>query len=232
MIGGVILREADAEERAYSEILRAIATQKYAPGDHLAEAKVADDLNMSRTPVRSALKRMIACGMLEYVKNVGCRIPVLTPYDMESVFQIRVMLEAKAAALASMHATGIEVERLSKLLDQEKECYRKGDVAEYTKINELLHLGIGALSKNQYLERYLAQAFWRSELYIFFFDRFYYKGDIPHRKNMRDPLESRSCREHDALLNAIAAGEPEQASNAMAEHVKSTYIHMTRREWV
>lgn len=198
------MREADAEEKAYSEILQAIVTQKYAPGDHLTEAKVAEDLNMSRTPVRSALKKMIACGMLEYVKNVGCRIPVLTPYDMENVFQVRAILESKAAGLAAMRTTTVEVERLAKLLEQEKELYALGETAQYTKINELLHLGIGALSKNPYLERYLSQTFWRSELYIFFFDRFYYKGDVPHRQNRRDPAESRSCREHDVLLQAIA----------------------------
>lgn len=226
------MREADAEERAYAEILRAIVTQKYAPGDHLAEAKVAEDLNMSRTPVRGALKQMIAYGMLEYVKNVGCRIPILTPYDMESVFQIRAILESKAAALAAMRATNAEVERLFALLEEEKEFYTEGETAKYTQINEQLHLGVAALSKNLYLERYLSQTFWRSELYIVFFDRFYYKGTVPHRKQRRDPAESRSCREHDALLRAIATGDPDLAANAMAEHVKSTYEHLTRREWV
>jgi DNA-binding GntR family transcriptional regulator len=212
--------------------MQAIVTQKYAPGDHLAEAKVAEDLGMSRTPVRSALKRMIACGMLEYVKNTGCRIPVLTPYDMESVFQIRATLESKAAGLATLRATNIEVERLYKLLDEEKDCYAKGEVTRYTKINEQLHLGIASLSKNLYLERYLSQIFWRSELYIFFFDRFYYKGDVPHRKRLRDPSESRSCQEHGQLLEAIASGCTERAELSMAEHVKSTYLHLTRREWV
>lgn len=226
------MRGADAEERAYAEILQAIVTQKYAPGDHLAEAKVAEDLHMSRTPVRSALKSMIACGMLEYVKNVGCRIPVLTPYDMESVFQARALLESKAVMLATMRASNAEVERLYKLLEDEKRFYANGETTEYTKINELLHLGIAALSKNQYLERYLSQTFWRSELYIFFFDRFYYKGEVPHRQRHRDPSESRSCREHGELLDAIAAGDAEAAANTMAEHVKSTYLNLTRREWV
>lgn len=139
--GGVVLREAGAEERAYSEILQAIVTQKYVPGDHLVEAKVAEELNMSLTPVRGALKRMIACGILEYIKNVGYRIPVLTPYDMVSVFQVRTVLESKSASLATMRVTNIEVERLYKLLDQEKELYVRGETAAYTKVNELLHLG-------------------------------------------------------------------------------------------
>ncbi len=226
------MRDADAEERAYSEILHAIVGQRYMPGDRLTEAKVAEDLNMSRTPVRSALKKMAACGMLEYVKNIGCRVPVLTPYDMESVFQTREILEAKAAALATMWATNVEVEKLFKLLDEEKELYRKGDAAAYAGVNERLHLGIGALSRNIYVERYLSQCYWRSELYIFFFDRFYDNGAISTRKKLRDPMESKSCREHDAVIEAIASGKPENASKAMSEHIKSSYLNLTRREWV
>ncbi|OUO93958.1 GntR family transcriptional regulator [Cloacibacillus sp. An23] len=226
------MRDAEAEERAYSEILHAIVRQRYMPGDRLTEAKVAEDLNMSRTPVRGALKKMAACGMLEYVKNIGCRVPVLTPYDMESVFQTREILESKAAALATMRATNVEVENLFKLLEEEKDYYRKGDVASYAGVNERIHLGVGMLSKNAYVERYLSQCYWRSELYIFFFDRFYDKGAIPTRKKLWDPSESKSCREHDALVEAIASGKAEAAASVMSEHIKSTYLSLTRREWV
>lgn len=225
------MREADAEDRAYSEILQAIVMQRYQPGDRLAEAKVAEDLNMSRTPVRSALKKMIACGMLEYVKNIGCRVPIITPYDMESVFQAREILESKAAALATMRATNVEVEQLFELLKTEKKYYSEGKMAEYAKLNERLHLGIGTLSRNSYIERYLSQCFWRSELYLFFFDRFYDMSDLPTRKKLRDPAESKSCHEHDVLLEAIASGNPDNAARAMSEHIKSSYVSLTRREW-
>lgn len=226
------MRDAEAEERAYSEILHAIVGQKYMPGDRLTEARVAEDLNMSRTPVRGALKKMAACGMLEYAKNQGCRVPVLTPYDMESVFQTREILEAKAAALATLRATNVEVENLFKLLEEERSFYRQGDIASYAGVNERLHLGIGALSRNTYVERYLSQCYWRSELYVYFFDRFYDKGAIPTRKKLWDPSESKSCREHQALVEAIASGVPEKAAEAMSCHIKSTYHILTRREWI
>lgn len=223
------MRVPDAEERAYNQILSAIADQKYAPGDHLIETKVADDLNMSRTPVRNALKKLIASGMLEYSPNVGCKIPVLTPHDMENVFLTRILLEAQAAELAAKRATDIEIERLFELLHQEKEFYSQGKSSDYTKVNELLHLGIAGLAKNSYLARFISQAFWRAELYIFFFDRFYFKGNHPGRIPNRDPNESQSCREHDALIGAIAAGKPDEAAAAMRAHVKSTYDTITRR---
>ncbi len=225
----LFLRTADAEGRAYSEILQAIITQKYAPGDHLAEAKIAEDLNMSRTPVRNALKKMIASGILEHSRNIGCRIPRLTPHDMESVFSTRITLEGKAAGLAAERATKADVDRLFKLLEREKDLYARRETARYTQLNEELHVGIAALSKNFYLERFVSQTFWRSELYIFFFDRFYDKEGPCHEKAMRDPMKSRSCRQHDLLVNAIASGDAAAASAAMTRHVTSTYEVMTRR---
>ena len=223
------MRPANAESRAYSEILHAIITQKYAPGDHLAEAKIAEDLNMSRTPVRNALKKMIASGVLEYSRNVGCRIPLLTPHDMESVFSIRITLEGKAARLAAERAMKADVARLFEILEREKDLYARRETAEYTQLNEEIHVGVATLSNNFYLERFVSQTFWRSELYIFFFDRFYDKGVPSHEKSMRDPGKSQSCREHETLVNAIAAGDPEAAAVAMTNHINSTYETMTRR---
>lgn len=224
------MRTADAEGRAYSEILRAIITQKYAPGDHLAEAKIAEELNMSRTPVRNALKKMIASGMLEYSRNIGCRIPLLTPRDMESVFSTRITLEAKAAGLAAEQASKADIERLFKLLERERELYSIGKMAEYTQLNEELHIGIAVLSKNVHLERFVSQIFWRSELYVFFFDRFYEKEAPCHEKSLRDPSKSSSCQQHELLVNAIASENAEAASAAMTRHVSSTYETMTQRK--
>lgn len=223
------MRTADAEGRAYSEILHAIVTQKYAPGEHLAEAKIAEDLHMSRTPVRNALKKMISSGMLEYSRNIGCRIPMLTPDDMESVFLTRAFLESKAAELAANHVTEDDIERLFALLEKEKDLYAKRETAKYTEVNEALHLGIAGLAKNLYLKRFISQTFWRSSLYIFFFDRFYAKGTSLHERTAEDPIKSRSCLEHDCLVKAIVSQDPQAAASAMRNHIDSTYTNLVKR---
>ena len=226
------MRIADAEERAYSSILDAIAAQRYAPGDHLSEAKIAEDLNMSRTPVRNVLKKMTASGILEYSRNIGCRIPQLTPHDMENVFSTRILLEGQAAESAAKRAARVEIERLEELLEQEKMYYANRDATRYTRINESLHLGIAALTKNGYIERFISQVFWRSELYIMFFDRFYGERTIAAEGPLRDPAQSQSCREHETLLTAIALGKPEEARETMRAHLWSTYETLTRRVWI
>jgi len=216
------LRIAKAEERAYAEILEAIVTQEYAPGDHLTEAALAEKLNISRTPVRSALKKMIVCGMLEYRKNTGYIIPVLTPGDMENVFQARAAIEAKTSCLAAARATEAEVGELFCLIGKEKDFYSKGKISEYTKTNESIHLGIAAMSKNDYLKRFIFQVFWRSELYVVFFDSFYHRN-----RQQRDPNVSKSCEEHDKLVGAIARRDCKAAAELMKAHIMSTYSSLT-----
>ena len=222
------MRLANAEERAYACILDAIATQRYAPGDHLSEAQIADELNMSRTPVRNALKKMTAAGILEYSRNVGCCIPQLTPHDMENVFSTRALLEGEAAEIAAKCATPAEIGRLEKLLEQEQAFFAQGEMANYTKINESLHLGIAAITKNGYLDRFISQLFWRAELYVIFFDRFYMGNALPEGR-LKDPRQSQSCLEHEKLLLAIADRKPTEAREAMRAHLRSTYETITRR---
>ncbi len=222
------MRIADAEERAYSSILDAITTQRYVPGDHLSEVQIADELNMSRTPVRNVLKKMTAVGILEYVRNVGCRIPQLSPQDMEDVFFTRSLLEGQAAEIAARCATQAEIESLERLLGQEQAFFAQGEMASYTKVNESLHLGIAKITKNGYLDRFISQLFWRSELYIIFFDRFY-KGNALPEGRLKDPKQSHSCLEHEELLRAIASRKPAEAREAMRVHLQSTYETLTHR---
>lgn len=224
------MRSANAEERAYASILDAIATQRYAPGDHLSEAQIAGELNMSRTPVRNVLKKMTAAGILEYNRNVGCCIPQLTPHDMESVFSTRSLLEGQAAEIAAKCATPAEIEKLEELLEQEQAFFAQGEMTSYTKINESLHIGIAETTKNGYLTRFITQLFWRSEIYVIFFDRFYMGNTLPEGR-LKDPRKSQSCLEHEKLMLAIANRKPKDACKAMHAHLKSTYETITRRVW-
>jgi len=222
------MKRPTAEERAHREILRLIVSQRYAPGDRIFENELAEELGLSRTPIRNALRKLLAEGILENEGGLGCFIPKLTPSDMENVCQTRILLESRAAAIAAKTATRVEVERLEALLREEQDFYQAGQQDLYTAVNERLHLGIASLSKNDYLERFTRQVFWRSALYTFFFDRFY--GNVPPREEpLRDPSKSRSCQEHRALVAAIAARDPRTAEEAMRDHISSTHQTLTRR---
>ena len=83
-------------------------------------------------------------------------------------------------------------------------------------VNEQFHLGIAKVSRNVYLERYCRHVFWRSNVYIFFFDAFY------TTKNVENSLHF-TPQQHKEIVDAIANRDPDQARDAMSRHIQNTY---------
>jgi len=222
-----LIGERTAEARAYRYVLELLLRHEVLPGGRLAEMDIAKRLGISRTPVRNALRKLVAEGLLEIRENWGCYVPSLSPGDMAAVFEVREMLESKAAELAALNLEEGEEQSLLEILTEERSHYRSGDLLEYTMANNKLHLKIASLSKNPYLERFVRQSLWRSEIYVFFFDRFYSpKSGEPL---LRDPDSSVSCQEHARIVRAITSRDPGLARELMASHVRTTYSLLTHR---
>jgi len=216
-----------AEATAYKSIMDMILSRSFAPGDRLVETEIAEKLHMSRTPIRNVMRMFIAEGLLETKGSKGCYIPQLTPEDMAAVFKARAFLEGKAALEATYSRTNQDIKRLQDLLESEKQKYREGALEEYAEINREFHLLIAEISHNEYIEKFTRQVFWRSGLYIFYFDRFY--APLKPTELLRDPSKSVSCNQHEQIVNAIIAGDGNAAENFMHAHIDTTYAKMAGR---
>ena len=95
----------EKEELAYGEIVRLILENHFKPGDFLLETELAQDLNLSRTPVRHALSQLVAEGILDKKKKKGCFIPAVSPEDARHVFFAREHMEGLAATSAARYAS-------------------------------------------------------------------------------------------------------------------------------
>lgn len=215
-----------AEEKAYQGILKMILSKRFHPGDRLVENELAEELKLSRTPVRNALKRLTALGLLDSRNNRGCYVPRLDPQDMFEIFESRKLIESYAAGEAAVKVSDEDIQSLENILQREKQCYTEGNIQIYTEINNEFHFSISIFARNRYVERFFKQAFWRSELYIFFFDRFYWSNEDTE-KLLRDPSKSTSCQQHREIVNAILAGDRHKAEQAMSDHISSTYSNIT-----
>lgn len=213
------MESKSAEDKAYKAIIRLILAQKYPPGSSLVEAQLAEDLGMSRTPIRSALRRLTTDGFLENPFNRSCVVPRLSRKDLEKLFDLRLLLESKAACEAALNAPESSRGEFEQLIAKEREGYYTGDQDLY-EINQQIHFGIAALSENIYLEGAIKPLFWRSELYVFFFDTFYVSNE--KKPLLRDPDKSRSHKEHKALVDAIFRRSPAEAQEIMKAHILST----------
>lgn len=206
-----------AEDRAYREIIQLILSGQFKPGDFLLEVDLAPRLEMSRTPVSRALGRLVAEGFLNKMPKKGCYIPFPSAEDAEQVFFARMAVEGQAAALAALKATDQEIRKLRKILKADPEAVASASKEGFAQINEQFHLGIARAARNVYLEKWVINSFWRSNIYIFYFDSFY---KTPVRKEVPP---QRTPSQHAAILKAIEERNPDEAALQMRDHIRNTY---------
>jgi DNA-binding GntR family transcriptional regulator len=206
-------------DAAYRAIIRMILNGQVRPGDVMLETELAERLGFSRTPVATALDRLVGEGFLEKRKKMGCVIPVPSAEDARKVFYARQIIEGQTAAAAARCASPAEIAELERALSDQDQSLQVGDKEQFSDTNEAFHLGIARMSRNPYFERYCRHAFWRSNAYIFFFDNFY-------MQQRPSPAVSRTAVFHRKIFDAIAGHAPEEARQAMEQHVIVTYEGM------
>ena len=214
--GGNILE--NAEERAYRHIISEILTGAYRPGDFLLELDIAPKLNMSRTPVSSALSRLVLEGFLNKMPKKGCYIPIPTPKDAEHVFTARQVAEGEAAALAAKYATDEEISFLESGRSLDHAAFENKDKEMWANINEEFHLSIAKFCRNEYIEKWVKNMFWRSNIYIFYFDGFYKPTDVV--------IEHKTPSQHAAVVKAISKRDSKEARQLMERHIYTTYSQL------
>ena len=209
------------ETKIRDMIMNLILEQKILPGERLTETMLAEACNISRTPIRSVVREMIAEGLMEWDHPRGFLIPALNSDDVRNVFSVRETLEGRAAYEAATMATEQQTERLFELLSEERKLEQNWSREGFTQSSRDFHLEVATASGNSYLENYVNQCYWRSQIYIFFIDNFF--GGAAKNDQITLPLLISSEDEHARIVDRIVNKDPEGAREAMAEHIRATY---------
>ena len=187
---------------AYSEIRGRIVTLELAPGAVIDERRIVDQLAMSRTPVREALRRLAQEGLVEVFPRRGMFVTQVDVRQLARLSEIRAVLEPEAARWAAERATETERELMAELLE---EIEGAGD-SDLMDLDERIHRAVYRAAHNDLLAATLEQ------YYVLALRIWAMAGD---RAN---DLEA-AVEAHGALLAAIIDGEPDQAASAMHGHV-------------
>ncbi|MCR9156168.1 MAG: GntR family transcriptional regulator [Rhodobacteraceae bacterium] len=99
-------------EAAYDSLIEALRSGDFAPGDRLREEDVAQRLNLSRTPVREALRRLENNGIVEHRPRIGAVIRKLSQTEVVELYEMRIVLERTAARMAAQHGSEAEFDAL------------------------------------------------------------------------------------------------------------------------
>jgi len=133
-------------------ILKSMIIQgNFKPGEKLLESKIAEQLGVSRTPVREALQKMAAEGFVKMEPNLGIVVHEFSLEDLKEVLLIRRVLEGLAASIAADKMNQEEISQLEKNIEETNYCVIKNDVMTYNKFNTKFHYLLFQFSRNKRL---------------------------------------------------------------------------------
>ena len=198
-----------AAQQAYNTLRTGIIEGVYPPGSRVTEQEIAASAKVSRTPVREALRRLEAEGLLRFVPHQGAFVTRWSEQDAEDIFELRAMLESHAARLAAGRATDEDVQQLRRLAeDQCQEAAERspGYLERIADLNSQFHHHLQQVAASTRLQATLATLS-SAPLVLQTFRN--YDGDDLNR----------SAHHHMEMVEAIEAGDGDWAAAVMHSHV-------------
>lgn len=123
------------------------------PGAWIDEKALANRWQISRTPLREALKVLAGEGLVELVPQRGCKVVALSEADAEELFPVMALLEGRCAREATLKASATELAELGRLHDELERCAAAADVDGYYRTNHVFHSRVQQLAGNRWLDR-------------------------------------------------------------------------------
>jgi DNA-binding GntR family transcriptional regulator len=196
-------------ERAYQRLRLAIVECRLAPEQRLTEASVAQQLQVGKTPAREALRRLVLEGLARVTPRHGYTVAPITLRDVQELFDLRLLVEPAAAALASGNLEAALMSRLKRLSQVGYGEGGRDSVRKFVRANTEFHMQIAHLSGNHRIAQLAAQLQLESERLINF-------GVLLH------PQSERTVDEHRRLFEALASGDAYSARQIAEEHIRAT----------
>jgi DNA-binding GntR family transcriptional regulator len=202
-------------ERVTDVLREAILSGAIPASSWLREEELAEELGVSRTPVREALRRLAIEELVVKTANQGTIVAPMTMEDVLAVYVVRERLEGIAARLAASRATPELIDGLQGLQRKMEEAAARRATSDLVRLNVEFHRLIRQAAGNRYLDRFLLQV----EHAVRRFPRSTYA--IPSRAEA-------AIAEHQAIIDAIAAGDASLSEQRAIEHMREARELRTR----
>lgn len=200
----------NSEEEVYIKLKNAIRKRYIKQGSQLVEVTIAQQLGVSRTPVRSAIKRLESEGLVNSIPNRGAFVITPTSREIEETYKVRIELECMAARLTASTITAEQVMALENLVKEEGRTFDRTNLDNYDVVNASLHLKIAEYSGNTVLYHYVKELLDRTRIYLILFD--------PFLKLEYSP----TVGAHQAIVDALAEHSATKAEAAIRLHLQNS----------
>jgi DNA-binding GntR family transcriptional regulator len=195
-------------QRIFRQIQNDILNGVYEPGENLIETKLSEELGVSRTPVREALRQLELEGLVQSVPNKGVTVKGVSAEDIQDIYTIRMLIEGLAARWAAEKITAEEMEELKEAVDLEEFYTMKNDNSRLLKLDTRFHDIIFKASKSMPLMHTLST----------------FHHYVQKARKISMSSEKRAAevlKEHKAIMQAIVERDAARAEKLTTEHVKN-----------
>ena len=194
--------------QVFSEIEKAILDGNLSPGDSLTEIKISNELGVSRTPVREAIRQLELEGLVKTIPNKGAVVVGISEKDIEDIYTIRMHIESLAAKWSAENITDEEIEEMRSVVDLQKFYVNRGDTLQVWHLDSRFHELIYDSCRSRPLRHTLSG-----------FHHYISKArEMSFKTKGRAVL---SVTEHEEILNAIVAHDGESAEKLAFTHIKN-----------
>jgi DNA-binding GntR family transcriptional regulator len=198
-----------AGNTAVTEALRAaILAGEYAPRQRLIEADLCERFGTSRFIVRSALQDLAGQGLVEFQRNKGARVREISLAEAIEITEVRILLEGLVAARAAERVTKSDAAMLRRLIRDMRTAVDRSELMTYSELNARLHGAVRDIAAHETASRLLRELRDQTVRHQFTLSL------VPGRPSVSLP-------QHEAIVAAIAAREPQDAERAMHRHLQS-----------
>jgi phosphonate utilization transcriptional regulator len=213
-----VLREHSLTTLVRREIERQIVSGEFAAGAKLNEVDLSGELGVSRGPVREAFRALEQAGLVRTEKNRGVFVREVSPAEADEIYEVRAALDGMIGRLAASRRTAAQLVRLRGILKRMRAVERARDADRYFPLNLEFHQVLAEAAGNEAL----------AENY----QRVVNELNLCRREMLHHDSDNitRSTREHEAVVEAVAQGDGETASRLLFEHVLGSQerVHRAR----
>ena len=183
-----------------------LVENRIAPGAKLNERALSEALNVSRTPLREAIKMLAAEGLVELLPNRGAIAVCLTEADVLNTFEVMAGLEAQSGALAAQRVTDTELQEITAMHYEMLAAYTRRDLPAYYQLNAAIHSAINRAAKNPVLTATYQQVNARLQALRF-------------RSNQDEGKWQAAMAEHDQMIAALTARDAAALQRVLTKHL-------------
>lgn len=201
--------------RVFNRLREEILNGKYKEKDELKEAAVAEELGVSRTPVREAFRQLELEGLIRIVPNKGAYVTGISSADVADIYEIRSLLEGLCAKWATKKITKASIEEMEETILLSEFHLAKENFEQLTELDNRFHMQLYEACE--------------SKMLIHLLKDFHQYVQKERQKTLSDKARSRAAvAEHKSIMEAIRDGNAELAEKLADEHICNAYKNMVK----